>query len=407
MTPAQTVAADPADQVKAHLMLEVMIFTTMGAGLGFAAWGKDLAMLAFAPMLAWLWAHAPRRFTAAAAVFGYYLAAARGMPHGTAVFFGTGASQAYGYALWIGTAAALALPWLALWPANRAGYAWRLALALALVSVPPFGIFGWANPLTAAGALFPSTAWFGLILTFTIMLALCLRTALIYPAMLIVGIIVSTHVVDHVYREPQAPWRGKDTRLSGVGNGQIDFMQSFRNNQELMRSAINAPPHSVIVFPETVAGMWSNTTASLWQTEAVPTMAKKGITALIGASIPVSHGVYDNAMILVGENTRTLYVQRVPIPLSMWRPFSTEGARAHWYDNGIAYVDGKRVAMFLCYEQLLMWPAIVSLANQPHVIVAPSNAWWSAETSVPTLQTNTMRAWARLFDIPLITAFNY
>jgi hypothetical protein len=38
------------------------------------------------------------------------------------------------------------------------------------------------------------------------------------------------------------------------------------------------------------------------------------------------------------------YRQRVPVPISMWRPFATDGARAHWFDTGIFTVQGRPVA---------------------------------------------------------------
>ena len=41
-------------------------------------------------------------------------------------------------------------------------YLWRVPLALMVTIVPPLGIIGLASPVTAAGYLFPGTAWVGL-----------------------------------------------------------------------------------------------------------------------------------------------------------------------------------------------------------------------------------------------------
>ena len=54
-------------------------------------------------------------------------------------------------------------------------------------------------------------------------------------------------------------------------------------------------------------------------------------------------------------------------------------------------VQGRPVAGLICYEQLLVWPALVSLAHNPQVIVAPSNAWWSRDTSIPDIQRTALR----------------
>ncbi|GEC17671.1 hypothetical protein NWI01_35630 [Nitrobacter winogradskyi] len=48
-------------------------------------------------------------------------------------------------------------------------------LASVLMAAPPFGTFGWAHPLTAAGVIFPGTGWGGAMLTVAALLALTTR----------------------------------------------------------------------------------------------------------------------------------------------------------------------------------------------------------------------------------------
>src|SRR5262249_62229066 len=43
-----------------------------------------------------------------------------------------------------------------------AEHLWRAPLAMSATTLPPLGIIGLASPLTAAGYLFPGTAWIGL-----------------------------------------------------------------------------------------------------------------------------------------------------------------------------------------------------------------------------------------------------
>jgi len=68
---------------------------------------------------------------------------------------------------------------------------------------------------------------------------------------------------------------------------------------------------------------------------------------------------------------------------------------------------GTRYGVLVCYEQLLLWPVLQTYAERPALILAPANAWWSQETSIPEIQKTVLRAWARLFDVPTVTAFNY
>ena len=46
------------------------------------------------------------------------------------------------------------------------------------------------------------------------------------------------------------------------------------------------------------------------------------------------------------------------------------------------------------------------MLHAPEVIVATGNGWWTAGTSIVTIQKASADAWARLFGIPLVTAFN-
>ena len=65
-----------------------------------------------------------------------------------------------------------------------------------------------------------------------------------------------------------------------------------------------------------------------------------------------------------------------------------------------------RVASLICYEQLLMWPVILSLVERPDVLIAPANDWWANETNLPEIQRQSVFAWARLFGIPAIWSTN-
>jgi len=49
---------------------------------------------------------------------------------------------------------------------------------------------------------------------------------------------------------------------------------------------------------------------------------------------------------------------------------------------------------------------LLSMANRPTVIVAISNDWWAAGSTIPGIQQNCVLAWCRLFSTPLVTATN-
>ena len=77
----------------------------------------------------------------------------------------------------------------------------------------PIGIFGVANPLTAAGILFPRSAWIGLLAT------LLLPSALIRFPRVATGVTVLTSLtLNLLYHPPPPPagWQGIDTTFGDI-----------------------------------------------------------------------------------------------------------------------------------------------------------------------------------------------
>ena len=73
---------------------------------------------------------------------------------------------------------------------------------------------------------------------------------------------------------------------------------------------------------------------------------------------------------------------------------------------GVVKIDGQRVAVLICYEQILTYPVLASMLRRPTVLVGISNAFWFTGTPIPRYQANAVRAWARLLGIPYLLAVN-
>jgi apolipoprotein N-acyltransferase len=69
-------------------------------------------------------------------------------------------------------------------------------------------------------------------------------------------------------------------------------------------------------------------------------------------------------------------------------------------------VLNEHAAVLMCYEQLLVWPALQSLAHDPDMLLAPSNDYWASKTPIPAIQHAAAKSWADLWDIPLYEAQN-
>lgn len=387
----------------------IIALAAAGAALGCIAWGDRPQALGYAPLLAVLWAMAPTRAGAFAAALTYYAGASRGIPAGAAIFFGDEASLLAGTALWLAASAALAAPWAVFWPRHGKGIAWRLSAALLAVSLPPIGIVGWANPLTAAGALLPGTKWAGLLVVWLQMIAFGIVAAHINArrAALIVlctgAIAVNAEANGTHHQAPAAPVTGIDTRIPKSQFDSQDFLTAYWNHQALLALARQHAGEAAVLLPESVAGLWQNSAAALWerQKDDLPPVT------FAGALEPAESG-YSNVLVAVtGAGSRVVYRQRLPVPVGMWRPWRPGFAVAHLRGRGSFDLDGTRYGVLICYEQLMFWPVVQTFAEKPGVVLAPANSWWSKNTSIPDIQKSVMATWARLFDVPVATSHNF
>jgi hypothetical protein len=112
-------------------------------------------------------------------------------------------------------------------------------------------------------------------------------------------------------------------------------------------------------------------------------------------------------VVIIGDDARPAVHQRIPVPGGMWNPLQPQGGVAmDLLGPGTIEVGSQRAAILICYEQLLTWPMLRSAIEKPTLLIAISNEAWTAATIVPRLQHTCVRAWARLFGLPVISAIN-
>jgi hypothetical protein len=90
----------------------------------------------------------------------------------------------------------------------------------------------------------------------------------------------------------------------------------------------------------------------------------------------------------------------------MWRPFSNTGAALRLSAPATIPVADQNAAILICYEQLITWPTLTAYLERPTIVIALANQFWVAGTAIPHAQRNSVRAWARLFDVPAVFARN-
>ena len=275
-------------------------------------------------------------------------------------------------------------------------------LTLVLLALPPLGIIGWASPLISAGILFPGTGWLGLLLT----LFLCGMLSSYPLRALAIGLAISVPA-QILYQAPCPPavWEAVSTQFGGVGLDTPDPLAEYRAAQFIQQRAL-ASTAQVVVFPETVVSNWNQATEAFWG-PTIHHLKSQGKTILVGANVTdENRSHYFNALIIRGAQAQSDFRQRIPVPVAMWTPFSHEGVPLRLNARGSIKLHGQKAAILICYEQLLIWPAVTSFAERPTLVIGTANGYWASTTRISQIQLACLTSWARLFHLPLLWAEN-
>ena len=427
----------------------------IGMGLGVST-GHPLGIIAAAGMpLACLTPET--RKAAFKSTLGYYVTGIWPMVPGLDRYIGQSATSLIPIAMCVLTAILLSVPWTIAWTSDRRfDCLWRVPLALLATIVPPLGIIGLASPLTAAGYLFPGTAWVGLaavalmpgIVLSTGALALRRRCAVLcLVSASAVALAIGGRLFAQGDAAPPPGWIALNTHFGDVSQP----FQDFPAAQFIQQKAAESPAR-VIIFPESVVPRWSEATEAFWH-QSLDRCRTRGQILAIGAGLPaktrternvreglrdlraydfgaaidalkgtgtpraihgsvISNGAIkprlepiDNTMLILGAESGEFY-QRVPVPVGMWKPFSRISVPLRLDSPGVLAIDHQRAAVLICYEQMLTFPILASMLQHPTVIVGISNTFWVNHTTIPRYQATALRGWARLFHLPYSLAVN-
>jgi len=379
--------------------LGILLASVLVGTIGWSGYALTLPAAVAFPSL---WSLAKNRWTAACVSAAYFLAASRGLPQGVAAFYQSDIWP--GLILWLVASSGFVIIHAVLWPPRPGNWtALRYGTAMALMALPPFGIVGWAHPLTAAGILFPEWGWAGLGAQAA---GLALMTTRYRPAAAIAfsGLWLWSAAF---WTEPEIvrQWQGVDLQL-GDSLGRDNSLARHRDLAATLRRE-RRPETLAMLLPESALGFWTPSVDRLWRQQ----LAGSNLSVVAGAAVVNPDG-YDNVLVRVSKNdSEILYRERMPVPGSMWQPWRAllgkdGGAQAHFFANPVATVNGTRIAPLICYEQLIVWPILQSMLERPDLLVAVGNDWWTSATAIVGIQRASAKAWARLFDKPLVMSFN-
>ena len=377
----------------------VMLFAA-AALIGFLGW-SGVARLSWISLLyPFLYLQSRSRFEALSAVF-YYAGATWSVVPGAAVFFGTHAGFALPLLLFLGCITLGSFPWVLLYHSRFIEMS--TIAALAVLALPPLSLVAVAHPLISVGQWFPGTRWLGIFLP---LIAILLYRW--FGPRYTAGILLASFIVTHVrWIPPPADPHVAAINTHFGGSAFVPRSSLVLYQQErLIQSEALKHPGSVVLFPETIVPAWSRMTDTHWQ-DTFRSLEQQHTTLLLGTTVPVPATQGSRNILLTrGFGPHFAYVQRVPVPLAMWHFGGRDGFPLMLRYPPTIRVLNQHAAVLMCYEQLLIWPALQSLARDPDMLLAPSNDYWASKTPIPAIQHETAKDWADLWDIPLYEARN-
>ncbi|MDD3760965.1 MAG: conjugal transfer protein TraB [Acidithiobacillus sp.] len=344
-------------------------------------------------------------------MFGYHLSTTYGLIRGTVEFF-PHAGLFLGIAFWSLSSLAFALPylayrWLSRWLSF--GKPWLGNLSATIITsavstiLPPLGIIGWTSPWI--GALPAGLVGLGLVLV-------AVRFPKDKPVDGI-AVLASLPILLLIFARSPALLPKDWTAIQTTFPNGISAAGSIPASEKLVPLVMAdlKKGAKVILLPETTAGYWYPGTRAAWQPVFHWTATHPNQAVLVGAAAPYHRGLLD-ALVKISHGHEQILPDRIPVPFSMWHPWQPwQSFRMRVFGNPeTATVDHKRVLYLICYEQLLMWPAISDLLglypHVPQVLLAPANDWWAVGTDIPTIQKASVEAWGEFLGIPVLRAVN-
>ena len=386
---------------------------------------------------------------------GYYSAGLWPMIPGAQRYLGHSSSTSTAILMWLCSSMLLALPWTLAWTASsRVGCLWRVPLANLAYVVPPLAIIGFITPISGAGYLFPGTGWLGLAAAASLpglILSLgrhtsgAARTSVSAVVMAVIALAVAAQVSAPARIPPPAGWKAIDTNFGDLSQPAQEFSAMQAIQQRVATSSAR-----VLIFPESVVPRWSEASAEFWRQTLIECSARGQVLA-IGAGLPSSNSTdgraderrveqydfasaietlragarnlpppqissraaddaqtdsYENTLLFLGAQSSAFH-QRVPVPGGMWHPLGPGGVPVHLNGPAVMELGHERLAVVICYEQILVFPILASMLQRPSVIAGISNMYWFSSTTIPRYQASAIRGWAKLFDVPYLTATNF
>lgn len=388
---------------------------TLATLCGFA-WGARLSALAFVPLLFAAWWRAHSRLEAAAVVMTYHAVAARSLIVAGSHFYD--ASIGFGVGVVVLGSFIAAIPWMLLWrrpesPMSFVHGSMRVLGVFVLSALPPLTAFAVPSVWASSGVWFPRSGVLGIVALIAVGAAMraglndgtASRRAAALSLHVVICSIVGIRAELGALTEPLVDVAAVHTSFEASSSDTFDFLRQWDVAHAAMdlAAAHDAP---VLVLPESVGGLWQPAMHREWARFAAE-LARKNRRALLGMIVPRPDGkLHAGVMLLGAEEGR--YLQRVPMPLAMWRPWSRarDSFEPMWFGSGTMRVHRRDLGVFVCWEIGVLWTVLGSVAEGADALVVVANTAWARGTDAVQAEKQMTEAWGALFALPTIVAMN-
>jgi apolipoprotein N-acyltransferase len=387
----------------------LVLWIGLGAVVAASAWmplnlPAQLALLWFL-VLAWL--AAPSRLAAFGVMIAYYAVTGRDVPMVIHRF--TELPQVSAACITLGYSAAIAALWSLAWRRDPRERMLGLILVLLVTTLPPMGGFIYGSPLLAAGWLFPGTGLWGILMLVASWITAHQWLYESIPkyktaAATVFGALVSVSILTNLlWRAPEAgfiyPVHTHLPRYPAL------LTEQYKRQLELTQTAMEAlkQPLPVVVMPEEIAGIWQARYAWLWE-EVNQAYLTEQKTLIVGFDTKPDQ--YANTAKIFGKKPpiQSDIYARIPAPIGGWKPWSEAHIPLRWTDTATADLtadlQNNPVAVFFCWEELVLWPWLVTSLDrpgQPQNAIIMVNHWFTQGLDIGDAQARSSQAWARLF----------
>lgn len=372
-----------------------------GGIIGYFSWSTLPDMVILSTLMFYIYFFVSRKSILFIVVLTYYIVPSYGLFTGLINFYDL--DYAISFFFWVTSSLIATLPWILFWNRDIKKKLYLFPILLIISIIPPVGLVSYINPILSSAVIYPSVGFMGIFL-YIIMLYV---TIILYISNFrgsIKWVVLNGLISISIWLNTQ-----ENNEMLGNKLYALNTQYVFKNNttideykrQKNLLKRIHTLKQDTILLPEHILGTFTGSSMIIWNRLPQNKTIYAGATILVEGT-----DKYENVLMEISQNGyRVLYKQRVPVPFEMWKPFSSDGAQASLISE-LSIINGKKVGVFICYEQYLTYPFIDTMLRKPDYILGISNLWWLEDRILRRIQNNTLFLWAKLFGVPYYYSVN-